>query len=81
MSSSLSDHLRYLVRAFSSRTEKVKETTVQPPSPSSLSEYENSDNISGRIIWAAACDFQQFGILTSVDSDEPLQPSLKLRNS
>ena len=27
------------------------------------------------------CDFQQCGILTSVDSDEPVQPSVKLRNS
>ena len=26
-------------------------------------------------------DFQQFDILTSVDSDEPLQPPSKLRNS
>ena len=24
--------------------------------------------------WVAACDFQQFGTLTSVDSDEPVQP-------
>ena len=32
--------------------------------------------------WAAAWDFQQFDILTSVDSDEPgLQPTLKLKNS
>ena len=30
---------------------------------------------------AATCDFQQFGILTSVDSDEPVQPPIKLRNS
>ena len=27
------------------------------------------------------CDFQQCGILTSVDSDEPMQPPFKLRNS
>ena len=27
------------------------------------------------------CDFQQFGILTSVDSDELVHPPLKLRNS
>ena len=27
------------------------------------------------------CDYQQCGILTSVDSDEPLQPPFKLRNS
>ena len=27
------------------------------------------------------CDFQQCGILTCVDSDEPTQPSFKLRNS
>ena len=32
-------------------------------------------------IWAAAWDFQQFDILTSVDSDEPVQPPVKLRNS
>ena len=31
--------------------------------------------------WAAAWDFQQFDILTSVDSDEPLQPPFKLKNS
>ena len=27
------------------------------------------------------CDFQQCGILTSVDSDEPVQPPFQLRNS
>ena len=32
-------------------------------------------------IWAAAWDFQQFDILTGIDSDEPLQPPFKLRNS
>ena len=31
--------------------------------------------------WAATCDFQQCGILTSVDSDKPVQPPYKLRNS
>ena len=34
----------------------------------------------GKILTAAR-DFQQFDILTSVDSDEPLQPPFKLRNS
>ena len=29
----------------------------------------------------STCDFQQCGILTSVDSDEPVQPPYKLRNS
>ena len=29
---------------------------------------------------AATCVFQQCGILTSVDSDEPVQPPVKLRN-
>ena len=32
-------------------------------------------------MWALTCDFQQCGILTSVDSDEPVQPPFKLRNS
>ena len=31
------------------------------------------------VIWAVTCDFQQCGILTSVDSDEPVQPPFKLR--
>ena len=45
----------------------------------------------GSILWgqtyverkkrAVACDFQQCGFLTCVDSDEPLQPAFKLRNS
>ncbi|XP_060076393.1 uncharacterized protein LOC132556018 [Ylistrum balloti] len=40
VSSSLSEHLHQLVRAFSSRTERVKETTIQPPTPSSQDEYD-----------------------------------------
>ena len=32
-------------------------------------------------IWAVSCDFQQCGILSSVDSDEPVWSPLKLRNS
>ena len=27
------------------------------------------------------CDFQQCGVLTSVDSDEPVQPPVKFKNS
>ena len=34
-----------------------------------------------QVIWAMTCDLQQFDILTSVDSDEPVQPPFKLRNS
>ena len=32
-------------------------------------------------ILAATCDFQQRVILTSIDSDEPVQPLFKLRHS
>ena len=35
----------------------------------------------GWVIWAMTCDFQQCGILNSVDSDEPVQHPCKLRNS
>ena len=31
--------------------------------------------------WAAACDFQQCGILTYLDSDKPVQPPFKHRTS
>ena len=37
--------------------------------------------VFGKLNWAAKRAFQQCGILTSVDSDEPLQPHIKLRNS
>ena len=40
-----------------------------------LSEVET--NVKG----AVTCDFQQCGILTSVDSDEPVQPPFNFRNS
>ena len=38
--------------------------------------YHISDNT-----WAVTWDFQQCGILTSLDSDQPVQPPFKLRNS
>ena len=38
------------------------------------------DIIYKHMIQAVACDFQQCGILTSVDSDEPVQPPFKLKN-
>ena len=31
--------------------------------------------------WAVTFDFQQCGILTSVDLDEPVQPPFYLRNT
>ena len=31
--------------------------------------------------WAVTCDFQQCGILTSVDSDQPVQPAFRHRYS
>ena len=33
------------------------------------------------INWAGTCDFQQYGILTSVESDEPVQSAFKPTNS
>ena len=33
------------------------------------------------LIRAPTCDFQQCVFLTSVDSEEPMQPPVKLRNS
>ena len=33
------------------------------------------------MIGAVTCDFQKCGILTSVDSDKPVQHPFKLRNS
>ena len=33
------------------------------------------------LIWAKTCDFKQCGILTRVDSDEPVHPPFKLRYS
>ena len=48
------------------------------------SPWSTTSRVCGTLsetILAATCDFQQCGILTSVDSDEPVQPSFKLKNS
>ena len=37
--------------------------------------------IEWKHIWAVTCDFRKCGILTCVDTDEPVQPPLKLRNT
>ena len=52
--------------------------TTTKPNKSFLTEFSVQKRI---YIWALSCDFQQCGILTSVDSDEPVQLPFKLRNS
>ena len=50
-----------------------------------LNSFHQQDEIVNTFIyshiWAMTCDFQQGGILTSVDSDEPVQPPLSLETS
>ena len=46
-----------------------------------LAKAGGEDIETNQLIWAAAWDFQQFDILSSADSDDPLQPPFKLRNS
>ena len=48
---------------------------------SECSKISNTSCFCSQMKLAATCDFQQCGILTSVDSDVPVQPPLKLRNS
>ena len=43
--------------------------------------YNELANPTHNHILVATYDFQKSGILTSVDSDEPVQPPVKLRNS
>ena len=43
--------------------------------------YNKRSEYLHKHIGAATCDFQQCGILTSVDPDELVQPPVKLRNS
>ena len=46
-----------------------------------LHDTRPSDSVLHHNNCAATCDFQKCGILTSVDSDEPVQPHFKLRRS
>ena len=55
VSSSLSQYLHDLVRAFSSRTEKIKENTIQPPTPSSLSEVDVASEANSGNSYLAVC--------------------------
>ena len=43
--------------------------------------WTDIENCTFKYNWAVTCDFQQCGILTSVDSYEPVQPTFNLRNS
>ena len=43
--------------------------------------FKNLQGLLAIYIWAVTCDFQQCGILTSVDLDEPVQPPFNLKNS
>ena len=54
--------------------------------PCNKENKENKSNGMNELVilfykWAVACDFQQCGILTSIDSYEHVQPPIKLRNS
>ena len=57
----------------------------QTPKFTSLSIYIGKPNLIDYRYYnkkrAATCDFQQCGILISVDSDKPVQPPVKPRNS
>ena len=46
-----------------------------------LTRNDGRDTLETDNNWAVTCDFQQCGILTSEDSEEPVQPPFKLRNS
>ena len=43
----------------------------------SLKNMHQLYNVTAIFIWATTCDFQQCGILTSVGSDEPVEPPFK----
>ena len=47
--------------------------------PAYKTHLQHTVNKQGK--WAAKCDFQQWSILTCVDSDQPVQPPVNLRNS
>ena len=64
----------YALQAFLSQRETEKVTKTSMVLNAALQDMCKQT-------WAATCDFQQRGILTSVDSEEPVQPPFKLRNS
>ena len=63
--------------ALNSKLARAKETGINTPQPAANNNLGSFRRI---IIEPATCDFQQCGILKSVDLDEPLQPPVKLRN-
>ena len=60
---------------------RVCDKTIVKGVCSAAATSQNRGVCIAACIWAEAWDFQQFGILTSVDSDEPLHPLFKLKNS
>ncbi|XP_041375408.1 cyclic nucleotide-gated cation channel beta-1-like isoform X2 [Gigantopelta aegis] len=69
VSSTLSERMHELVRAFSSRTQRTKERTCQPPSPTSLSSYDGKSAVS-------ASDFPQPTRQIRLGSFVPMESSM-----
>ena len=69
-SNSVSNFSKYVVTPWNAQNEVV---LMRAPAWI-IHSYKNTT-------WATTCDFQQCGILTSVDSGEPVQPTFKLRKS
>ena len=56
--------------------------TAQISKYNQIRQFSSSEQQTiSSVIGAVTCDFQQCGILTSVDSDGPVQPAIKLGNS
>ena len=74
---------KYLRNGSSDAFDKLHHDLIAVTGQSPLDTHFNVPPCSLHkvLILAATYDFQQCGILTNVDSDEPVQPLFKLRNS
>ena len=59
---------------------KCQDPLRQNPPKYFFFSYGSAEFAVRQANWAVSGDYQQCGILTSVDSGEPLQPNFKLRN-
>ena len=62
-------------------SKKIKEADVGPVDPMAPSYVPPPPKPGDQVGRFIISDFQQCGILTSIDSYEPVQPPLKLTNS
>ena len=89
--STIPDQIKHEKKKISKKKKMLEKMNLENSDRAFNSTQKGDNMIDNRLlrhrefvskyIWGVTCDFQQCGIFTSIDSDESVQPHVKLRTS